>query len=246
MSESTLALTYDQIRQRVGKERGYLTDSTAWSAREKEDIEFCVRDGSAVFYTQSNYEWSFLTPLAEFTLKSGTTELDLPWDFGFPVDNVIYFDDHLGRNLEIVNDGMVLLKRQNLAQVSSRPRIAAVVTDGKPGVNVGQGSKLIFWPIADQDYLVQLRYAVLPNALTAATPIPYGGGAHAQTLLESCLAASERLDGIPWGPHAVIYAQALEASKAYDRRLKPRTIGKVPMQGRWMPRNINPVVYTGS
>ena len=222
MPESTFVLTYDQIRQRVGHERGYRTEIAEWTEDEREKIEFCTRDGSDDFYNKSNHEWSFLTPLVEFTLEEGESELELPWDFGFVVDPAIYFDDNLGRTCRIVGDDQVLLKRQNQAGSSGRPVLAAVVVESKPGNITGQRSKLIYWPEASEDYTVQIRYSILGAALSAATPMPYGGAGHAGTILEACLAASERMDGNPMGSHSQTYQKLLEASKVLDRRNKPR------------------------
>lgn len=243
MPESTLALSYDDIRKRVARERGYGTAIEDWTDQEKELVEFCVRDGSAVFYTQSGHEWSFLEPLATVTLEDGETEVELPWDFSFPIDNEIYFADNVGRCLSIVDDAVILKKRQDENNTTGRPILCAIVVTGKPGGLTGQKAKMIFWPEADDDYSIRFRYAVLPDALSASRPVPYGGAAHAQTLLEACLAASEKLDGTP-GPHTQLYQTALEASKIHDRRLKPRNLGYNGdrTNRRTRPWNSDPVV----
>lgn len=222
MPESSLALSYDDIRRRVGKERGYRTDIEDWEAQEKEDIEFCLRDGSDWFYLRANHDWSFLSPLATITLPDGEQEVELPWDFGFPTDECIYFEDMLGRSIRIVADGVILRKRQDNAGTTGRPMMAAVVTQSKPGIRVGQQSKLIYWPEADDDYTVQIRYSIIPAALSAATPTPYGGAQHAGTLLECCLAASERMDGNPSGPHGQTAMMMLESSRILDRKAKAK------------------------
>lgn len=253
MPESTLVLTYDQIRQRVGDLRGYGTTIADWADAEKEKIEFCVRDGSAMVYTQANHEWSFLAPLATVTLKSGASDLELPWDFGFITEHTVYFEDSVGFTMKIVNDAVILRQRQDNSTTTGRPYLGAIVTETKPGIQFGQRSHLIYWPVADANYDVNLRYQVLGSALSAATPMPYGGAAHANTILEACLYASERLDGIAQGPHAAMYAQALELSKAFDRRVKPRMFGYGVWDYRtgrygpvapWGPDNTNTVSYT--
>lgn len=219
-------MTYDEIRQRVGKDYGYRTVIADWSDAEKEDIEFAVRDGSEMFYTKAGHEWSFLEPFVSITITSGSTELELPWDFGFPVEDCIYFDDSPGRTMRIVNDGIIMRNRQNSNNTTGRPMHGAIVVEAKPGGIVGQRSKLIWWPASDQDYDAQIRYSVLPNALAVATPIPYGGAAHSGTIMLACLAAKERREGNPGGPHNQSYGMALEGSKAYDRKIKPRVLAK--------------------
>ncbi len=242
MPESSLLLTYDEIRQRVGKDYGYRTTIENWTEQEKEDIEFCVRDGSDMFYTKSGHEWSFLEPFVGITILTAAIELELPWDFGFLVEDCIYFDDSPGRIMRIVNDGIILRHRQDNLNTTGRPMHGAIVVEGKPGGVSGQKSKLIWWPASDQDYDAQIRYSILPNALAVATPIPYGGAAHSGTIMQACLAAKERREGYPMGPHNQSYSQALEASKAYDRKIKPRVLakgrgsrGKVPNVVTYVP-----------
>ena len=224
MAQSTLALSYDEIRQRVAKDYGYRTTIADWTDQEIEDIEFSVRDGCDLFYTKSGHEWSFLEPFATITFLEGESEIELPWDFGFPIDQTIYFDDNAGCVCELVNDGTILLARQNAGSTSGRPMQAAIVVDTKPGFNVGQRWKLIYWPEANEDLDAQIRYSILPAALAPIAPMPYGGAAHAGTLMQACLAAKERRDGNPQGPHNQTYAVMLEASKQYDRRVKPRVL----------------------
>lgn len=245
MPQSTLTLTYDDIRKRVGRDRGYRTDIEEWTAQEKEDVEFCVRDGSDLFYNHANHEWSFLSPLVTLTISDASSELDLPWDFNFLVDNWVYYDDNIGQVMQIVNDGIVLIMRQNANGTTGKPSHGAIVTESKPGTLLGQRSKIIFWPEADQAYTVKVRYQILPDALKAASPMPYGGAVHAGTILQACLAASERLDGNPMGPHNQAYAQMIETAKATDRRLKPRVLGSRQMSGgKWEPWTTEPVTYT--
>lgn len=241
MPESTLAMTYDEIRQRIGKDYGYRTVIEDWSDAEKEDIEFCVKDGCNLFYTQSGHEWSFLEPFASITIADGETELELPWDFGFLVDNYLYFDDSIGRTMRIVNDGRILQYRQNNNNTTGRPMYGAIVVESKPGVLFGQRSKLIWWPESDQDYTGKIRYSVIPGALAPISPTPYGGAAHAGTLMQACLAAKERREGNPMGPHNQTYIQMLDASKAYDRKLKPRMLARG--RGTDRGRETNVVTY---
>lgn len=241
MAESTLALSYDDIRKDVAELRGYRTTPGDWEEYEIEVIDKCLRIGSAMFYTQAGHEWSFLAPIATVILADGTSESDLPWDFGFPVDDMVYFAS-VGATMRLVNDGVILLKRQNETDATGRPVYGAIVSEGKPGFAIGQSSKLIFWPEADDDYTVNLRYSILPGALNAKTPMPYGGAAHANTVRLACMAASERQDGNPQGPCNLEYMAALEQSKIHDRRLKPRMIGgkkRYPDQhGRFRESNV--------
>jgi hypothetical protein len=81
------------------------------------------------------------------------------------------------------------------------------------------------FPTPDQAYQIKVTYSILPDALSATTPIPYGGAAHAETILEACLSvAEERLDNDP-GVHAQAFAARLAASIAQDKRHRPQSLG---------------------
>tara|TARA_R110002110_G_scaffold93689_1_gene243565 strand:- start:243 stop:605 length:363 start_codon:yes stop_codon:yes gene_type:complete len=74
----------------------------------------------------------------------------------------------------------------------------------------------MLYPKPDKAYTLSYRYHALPNQLTAANPYPMGGAAHAETILESCLAVAEsRMDNNA-GIHAAAFQQRLAASIAFD------------------------------
>jgi hypothetical protein len=245
MPESNLAVNYTELRMRIADHRGYGLDADLWNEEQTQMIDFCLMDGSRTFYTQSGYEWSFLSPVVSMAIAEGDTEIEMPSDFGFLTDD-LYFDDDWGNKIVRRNAGEVLMQRQQDSTSTGRPVMVAEMPGDGPGINRGQRTKLIFWPIAGQAYTLQVPYTIIPNGITAQNPFPYGGAAHAQTMIESCLAASERLYGVP-GLHNQLYAMALETSKQHDRRLKPRTMGyngNRTRKSRWQPRNQVPVVYT--
>lgn len=247
MPESSFATTWQEISEDVGFLRGFRTDTTVWSDEERRIVNKVLKDGSNLFYNQSNHEWSFMQQTVPLTLISGAQDFELPFDFGFLADQTIYFADNVGQQMKVVNNGVINLRRQNNANTTGRPIEAAVVTEAKPGGVVGQRSMLMYWPVADQNYDIKIRYTVLGDALCAKTPVPYGGAAHSRTIKLACLAASEQMDGNPQGPNNLMYAQALEVSKAYDRKVKPRTLGYPAYAWgtkQWQPYAVEPVTYT--
>lgn len=223
MANDTLALTFDEIRQRIGVKRGYGSVIADWSTEAAELVEMFVKDGPAMFYNQASYEWSFMTPVASLVIPDGTTEIALPASFGFPSGEIFFTDSSSVQPLEIQNAGKVLVRRQADDTSTGRPQFCAI-DEREPGMTHGQRKFLIYWPESDDDYTISLRYSVLPDALSAKNPYPWGGPAHAQTILQACLAKSEQFDG-EIGIHTQLYQAALEASKDYDRRVKAQTMG---------------------
>ena len=246
--ESSLNETYDQLRERIAYERGYPRDLTKLSADQADIVERVLKDGCAKVYVQARFQWSFLKPLATLVLEDGKSSLALPGDFGNLLGKLYFTDgDIWGKALEVKDDSAVLEQRMLTTSSTGRPELAAIVPTSAPGSTHGQGQELIFWPEADADYTVQCRYTVVPDAIGAGNKYHYGGAAHSRTFVEACLAASEEFDSNP-GYHCVRgYPEALEASKEYDRKVKPQTIG---FDGSWCGRKYkltsNIVTYTPS
>ena len=222
MADATL--TFDKIRQRIGLKRGYGSTIADWDDDQKELVEQFVADGLDMFYNQSSYEWSFMAPIVTLKIPDGTTEIALPASFGFLAGD-IYFESSVAAAvpLEVRNAGEVLLARQRDSSTTGRPQCAAI-DERAPSELHGQRKYLIFWPEADDDYTVTLRYTVLSDALSSSNPFPWGGAAHTQTILQACLAKSEQFDGTI-GIQTQLYMLSLAASKDYDRRVKAQTLG---------------------
>lgn len=248
MSESTLAMTYDQIRQRIGHHRGYGRVIADWAdnGEAEEDIEQCLKIGASMFYfpaVQPPHEWSFLRPVKTLTINDGDTEIELPDDFGYLCGEIYFVEDDgvWGEPLKVMNEGRVLLAQQQAADSSGIPIIAAITNSDSPGRIRGQRWSLLFYPEADQEYTIKFQYSCIPNALSESNPYHYGGAAHSETFVEACLAASEQsLDGM-MGIHGALFQQRMKASIDYDRRMKPETIGR----GRSMYEGNFTVTYNG-
>ncbi len=230
MAESSLAASWDELRQRVAFDRGYSPDKTVWTPEQITILEMVLRSGARLFYKPRPiagppHEWSFLKPVVELVLPSGQEDVDLPADFGFLVGALYFLDDSVSRAmpLEQKNSAKIMQLRQGAPETASQPRYCAVVGNHGPSVLKGQRFTLMLWPTPDQEYTVTFRYAVLPEALDPSHPFPYGGAAHAETLIQACLAASEQLNGTP-GPHSSHFAECLASSIEYDRRVSAQSI----------------------
>src|SRR2546422_105320 len=128
MAVATLGLTYDDIRQRVGQLRGYGLDINQYPTDAMQMVEICLKNGSSKFYTGAAYEWSFLKPIADMVIPSGSIEILLPSDFGYLVGK-IYFDPYASWRMpmEVEGEGKVLLQRQLGPVTTGRPLVAAII-----------------------------------------------------------------------------------------------------------------------
>jgi hypothetical protein len=92
----------------------------------------------------------------------------------------------------------------------------------------GTRYEAIFYPTTDGDYTLYYRYRVDVSALSATNQYPPGGQDHAETILESCLAAAEKMlnDGQTY--HQALFLQRLAASVSRDRQLSsPPYLGRL-------------------
>lgn len=241
--ESTLAITFDELRQRIAFERGFETDSSEWSTAQLERINFAVRDGLRIAY--GAFDWSFLKPTITFTLPTGTSEVTLPDDFERLIGDIYYADAEIGyyAPLRVENDGKVRLAQQKNPTVTGVPLVAAIRAGTNPGGASGQRQELIYWPTTDQAYSVQFQYSVLPDVLSASRPYPYGGAGFSQCLLMACLAASEAtVNGQP-GPYTGMYQMELRKAIDMDRKRGPEVIGH---QTRYITTDTVIATYNGS
>ncbi len=235
--ESTLSLGYADLLGEVGLFLGYgrgtVFGDPAWSTPQQNAIESCVRSGLRQFYFPtaveggSPYDWSFLKPVATLSLASGANTLPLPDDYG-SFEGQIMISTSAGNQywpVALVGIGQVYAAQSWQPTTTGRPEICCEEPVKGTTPTAGQRFQLRFWPKADTAYILQFQYYLLPEALSGASPYTYGGMAHAETILESCLAiAEQRLDDSST-VHSMKFAERLLASIGVDRRSKPQTLG---------------------
>lgn len=241
MPESTLSLKVTDIQARLGAYagfgRGALFSEPAWTATQQAVLDDATQSGLRRFYypppvgqMKESYAWSFLRPTALLTLNPGQSTVPLPEDFGGVEGNLTIqtASGVLWGPIRVTNPGEVDVQFAQLPAATGKPVMASVRWGAGTTQFGGQRAELYLWPTADQQYPLQFAYYVLPDYLTTANPYALGGMAHAETVLESCLAVlEERLDDIPMGrgPHGIAFAARLEASVAMDRKSKAAWLG---------------------
>lgn len=215
--------TYNEIREEVGLLRGYGTDITAWSTEQAKHVEIALRRGTEKFYKGAGHDWNFLKPLETLTLPDGSQELLLPKSFAYLIGQIYFDGSNAGCPLKVENDAVVLRRRNSAVTATGIPQYACI-TPTETGQTHGQRQLLSYWPTADQDYTITLRYSLLPEALSTSNPHPYGAEYHSNAILEACLSASEQLDG-NLGIHTILYQQALAGAMELDRKTKAQSLG---------------------
>jgi hypothetical protein len=226
-TESTLSMNLTSLRKELGW--FWLGERTAgnWTADEITQLDDMIASGLRNFYhppptqnTPKGYKWSFMEPTTTLSLVANTADYTLTANFGGLIGEMTYSaDDNRWFPIETTGEHRIrTLRQRDYSSISSDPKLAAVRPISSSGSN-GQRFQLMLYPKPDKAYTISYRYHALPNQLTAANPYPMGGAAHAETILESCLAVAEsRMDNNA-GIHAAAFQQRLGASIAFDTQM---------------------------
>lgn len=231
--ESTLNDLYRDISGDVGVFLGWgagaNNDDDAWTEAQQQRIDRYMKSGLRQFYFQG-YEWSFLKPVATVTLTPGISTVALPEDFGGFEGTVTVASQASGQRvywpIKLYLEGQIRERYTSLPTTQGRPLMAALVALRGTSLTKSNRYQLEVFPLPDAAYVFQFQYYILPDYLSGAYPVAYGGAAHAETILESCLSQAElKGDDMGDGPHAKKYQERLVSSIAMDRRMKAQTAG---------------------
>lgn len=231
MSESSLSISRASLIALIGRTVGYGEGtSPAWDTTQTNDINRIVDKGLRQFYQpmplpneKTVHTWSFMKPIMTIGLSAGAKSVQLPDDFGGFVDD-LYFsaNDNAYVPMTIVGVGRILKERQSDSVVTTfngQPELAAINPLPSDGGD-GQRFVLEIWPQSDSDYTLYGQYYSNPFQISSSKPYPLGGQPHTETLIESCLAASELLlDDQIDGPHYREFVRRLTASVLHDRKM---------------------------
>ena len=235
MAESTLSFdTYD-LRAGVAADLGWGRDSGKWSDGKLNELKEITQSGIRQFMfppplrgEAKAHVWSFLRPTFTLTTESGTTEYNLPDNFGGVFGDITYNDSNNRYSpIRIVGPGEIRKLRQRLVTVNSAPNRAAIEPLAHDGTK-SQRYKLLVWPDPNAAYDLVVPYFAIQDSPTGASPFPLGGAIHADTLLASCLSiAEQRIEGdrgVKWS----MFTERLAASVYMDRRVtSPQNLGYV-------------------
>lgn len=175
---------------------------------------------------------------------------DLPDDFGQLVGCLTYEPNIHRAAILQVGEGMIRELRQGSSGRSGYPaRCATRPKAVTASLTAGQRWEILFDPAPDAAYVLTYRYTVLASKLTSTNAYAYGGAAHAEAILASCLAVAEdRYDDIKNGPKYQEFVERLAASIAFDTRSRPQHLGYNADHSdgeEYLPRRTNNVTYRG-
>lgn len=258
----SLAVSYAELLEETGAflgfGRGEAAGDPAWPDRDERHLRSCVKAGVHQVYfppllpgTRTAHAWTFLRPVGRVLLTAAQNWAPLPEDFGgfegAGYARVTGSDSDAGTAAEVVTPGMILALRTASPSATGRPmRLAEARV--KSGGGSPQKSRLEVYPTPDQAYTVALTYYVVPAMLDGSHPWVYGGPEHAQTYLQSCLAAAEqRRDGVR-GPQWELFVDRLAASVSLDQRRQGERLGYNGDRGN-LPRAVSRntgVTYDGT
>lgn len=227
--ESTLALTREDLQKAVGDHGGYGRTISSYSTTALERINEAVREGVSLVYFPGAYEWSWIKPMVSLTLASGANTILLPDDYNWMHGKAIpaSASGEAQFALPVTSYGAVYARQSASPDSTGRPQLACEEAIKGTTATHGSRSQLRVWPIADQEYTLQVKYSLIPNALTDANPYVYGGAQHAQTFKAACVACYARNwdDGVTKMEKMQDFQMLLAASIDQDRKRKPSLPG---------------------
>lgn len=232
MAESSLTMTRLQLKQALGEQLSISRDPNDWSADAAADVNRILAKGLRSFYLPmirsknpnaplETYLWNFLIRRTTVSLSNGTNLYSLGDDFSGWVDTELAFTTSKDWSLKLVEMWRVLEKVQagtSMPTGITQPLLAAVEPDTFTATT-GQRWKMLVWPTPTGSLTVTGRYRSEPDFFSDDAHYPLGGALHAETLLESCLAAAEELNDTTATIHRDRFQQLLEASIAADQEL---------------------------
>ncbi len=224
MSESGLSIGYPELISEAGHFLGYGYKAYAdYTAPRKAHLNRIVQAGvRRVYYPMAldastvGYEWSWLQPTTTLAVVSGTSDYDLPDDFGRLIGSLHYPAETYRTSIPEVPVSTILAARA-FSALTGYPSIAAVrwkTTDGTSG----QRQEILFDPEPDGDWALSYEYEAYNGALSSDNPYPLGGMKLAELYIESCLAVAESKDDDELGIHTQTFRALLVDQIARDRK----------------------------
>jgi hypothetical protein len=232
MPESSLNIAYLDLQKDIAFFLGWNPDPTARTEREQTALDSFTKSGLRQFYfpppldgRATTYEWSFLRPVTTVTLALGEQSVALPDDFGCLDSDVSLVSSDITCPIQVFGEGYVRAAYLGMPDRMGRPEMVAIAPLKGTNVNQSQRFALLAYPIANIEYTFKLAYSILPEYLSGSKPYAYGGAAHAETILASCLAIAEQRGDDSMTVNTVKFKERLAASIGFDRRLKPQQYG---------------------
>ena len=229
---ATLQIDYDVLRREIGRFANSGRSASDWDSTQETDIEDALQKGLRRFYwpeleipnpngpaDKEVYHWSFLQERFPLNLVAGAYRYDLPQSFNRMAEDFVYSDGSKQFPLERVSDRQ-LRSLRSTENKQGPPRYYAISSRvAMPGKY--QQHEVSFYPTPLAAAEVTGILEIDPPATSSTEPYVLGGAMHAETVLESCLAAAELIFFPETGPgiHAQQFERCLRRSIEADREL---------------------------
>ena len=149
-------------------------------------------DGGTTVVLTGNASAEHIGDSVTFSIQQ---DFDLPDDYGRILGDLTIFDNH--RMHCVVKQRSEYEVTRARANTNTNPQASRMYAIRQKfpfaGATSGERWEIMLYPTPDTAYTFQYRYEVLANMLTSAAPYPYGGAAHADTILAACQAEAARL-----------------------------------------------------
>lgn len=238
MAEAGLSMGYGDFLASLGRYLGWSRTYSGWTAQQLSRAEEIMSAGLRQFYAPPpidgrarpdmvgySHQWNFLKPVTTLDLESGTSDYDLPDDFGSIVGTFTFGSSVAPScRIEVTSEGRIREFRDVADLSDGRPKYCAIrpkATDG----STGQRFEVLFYPAPDEDYELTYAYKPLLGQLSSGNPYPYGGQDHAQTIEASILAVAELQENDERGLQWDNFMTLLSASVVRDQQLSARSLG---------------------
>jgi hypothetical protein len=196
-----------------------------YPSMEEKTLTFVTTGNTYVIdgYTSS----TVVTVTGDASAETGVITIDsedvftLPWDFGGMTGDGKFKYDNAENKLSVIDvcsDVKIGHLRQH-SVATGTPYLAAIVPLRTAGAQ-GQRWGVLFHPPPNDLITLHYRYYLQPDALVdTSAEYPYGGVAHSETILESCLAIAElREKDSSDTTHQDRFSQLLQGSIDHDRQ----------------------------
>ncbi len=232
MAESSLSIGFPELQVEVGDFLGYGRTSGSWSVAQEALIDSIVQSGvRRVYYPPSTgegvsgYEWSWLQPTTELAIVSGTSDYDLPDDFGRLV-GPFHFPAEEYRKPAIEVSVSKILQLRTYSFQTGGPYYVATRFKSSDGSG-GQRQEALFFPEPDDDWTMIYEYEAYNSALSDSFPYPLGGMKLSELYIESCLAVAESRTGDELSVHTQTFQALLVDAVARDRKHGAKYFGQM-------------------
>jgi len=224
--ESTLSVTYDELRRAVARICGWDRDPANWEGDQLTDGPDMVKAAEREFYTAHN--WSFLSPAISITMVAGTYTYDLPDDFA-EMEGPLRYSGNYAYQRPITQASLgVVWQNRAVLPTTGIPLYYAIETVAQDGTSSDTGTryKIQFDITPSQAFVVYGQYRVNPYSMDDTHIYPIGGADHAETLRYAAMSVAEQEWRGTVGPYTARYQQLLERSIRMDLRKGPKILGK--------------------